>query len=273
MKKIFFFGVFLLAILPLVASAQEQIDTKPCFEVVGTADYNFGTIEQTASVKHVFEFENKCADTVHISSAQAGCGCTAAVVSEKDIAPGKRAAIEVKFTPPGGSRGTVSKTVSVYLKDNPQPHTVLRFSAKIATDIEANPNYVQLTGALLGKEVSGKITITNVSAEDVELAEVVANLTAYTDTTKGADPNSGGANTVSIPMENVKLNVKTKMLKPNEATDISFTFVPKYAGQVSGSITVKTNKNQTFVQVYGLVKAPESTGQAATPTSNKTAKH
>lgn len=269
-----FAAIVVVIVFPIALFAQAEEQIKPCFEVVGTADFDFGTIDQNATVQHTFEFKNTCTDTVHITNAQASCGCTAAIISEKDIPPGGKAEIDVKFHPPGGTRGKVTKTVSVYLKDNPSPVTVLRISAKVATDIEANPNYVQLLGAKVGKEVTGKVTVTNVSEQVVELSEVTANMTAYSDTTGGKQ--ASGANQIAIQMDNVKVSPTNKTLKPNESVEVTISLVPKYVGQISGSITMKTAKGQTFVQIFGVVIAPEPTqptGQIETKTTDKAHKH
>lgn len=247
-------------VIPFVVVAQTLEQPKPCLEVVGTADYDFGTIEPSESVRHTFELLNNCKDTIHIASAQASCGCTAAILSEKDIAPGAKAQIDVKFHPPSGTPGKVSKTISVYLKDNPTPHTVLRISAKIATDIETDPAYVQLLGAVAGKEVSGKVSVKNVLTEDVELAEITSMMTAYADTTSSTNPS--GANSVAIPVEGAKVTAKSKVIKPNESTEITISLVPKYQGQISGSISVKTKKGQRFIQVFGVVKPAETSIQS-----------
>lgn len=239
---------------------QAQEAPKPCIEVIGSADFDFGTIEQDANVKHVFELKNTCSDSIHIASAQASCGCTAAIVSNKDLGPGEKASIEVKFHPPAGTRNSVTKTVSVYLRDVPTPATVLRISAKVVTELETDPQYIQILGMVVGKEASGKVTVKNSSAADIELAEITANMTAYVDTTSG----SNGSSTVAVQLEGVKVGAKSKMLKPGESTDVTISFVPKYAGQLNGSIIIKTKKSQIYVQAFGSVKASEAVEKTTT---------
>ncbi len=249
-------ALLLLLAAPAVTIAQAPQASTPCFQVVGSADYNFGTIEQSQPVRHTFEFINNCKDSVHITSAQASCGCTAAIISAKDIGPGAKASIDVKFTPNQGSRGSVSKTVSVYLRDNPQPVTVLRISAKIASDFETNPAYVQLLGAQVGKETTGKVSVTNTTQQELEISPISASMTAYADTSAHANPTS--SNAVAVQMEGVKVSPTSLKLKPGESADVTVTLTPKWQGQVNGSILLQTKKGQTYVQVFGVVRPAET---------------
>ena len=237
----------------LPSFGQVADSTRKCFEVQGTSDYFFGVIEQDIPVEHVYMFKNNCSDTVTIDQARASCGCTAAVVSEKVIAPGKDAKIQVKFTPPKGTRGKVSKTVSLYLKGMSQPHTVLRFSADVKTDLDIQPSYVQLLASEIGKEVSGKATIKNVSTDVIEITEVTPSITSYADTL-------GNGQTTAIPLPNAKASIDKKILQVNESTDVHVTLTPMYKGQVNGSVRIKTKKNEATIQIFGVVRGKDDGG-------------
>ena len=231
------------------AQTEKKADKKKCFALQGTTDYYFGVIDQTETVEHTFVFKNGCDETVEISQARASCGCTAAVISEKVIPPGGEAKIRVKFTPPRGTRGKTSKTVSLYLKDEAKAHTIIRFSAKIRTDIEIKPPYIQLMGAKVGEEISGTATVTNVSDKTLELSGVSFNMTAYADT-------AGTGAVIALPLSNVKAMPTKATLKPGETQEIKVTVVPQYKGQMNGSIRLKTGKNEGMIQVFGIVRVP-----------------
>ena len=224
-------------------------DTK-CFEVVGTSDFYFGTIDADGSVEHTFVFKNNCSTVIEIDRAQASCGCTAAIVTEKTIQPGTEAKINVKFTPPRGTHGKVTKTVSVFLKGESQPQTVLRFSADVKTDLELSPSYVQLLGAEVGSPITGKASVKNVSTEDLEISEMQFTATSYADTSVA---KSGS--TVAIPLTKVSVYPTSMKLKPNESQEVSVTLTPDYEGQVNGSLRMKTKKSEAFLQVFGIVRA------------------
>ncbi|MBN1448776.1 MAG: DUF1573 domain-containing protein [Bacteroidetes bacterium] len=245
--------IMLLSFLSLsVGVAQEQPDVQQCFSLDGTTDYYFGEIDQNDTVEHTFVFKNNCSETVEIGQARASCGCTAAVISEKVIPPGGKAEVQVKFTPPRGSRGKVTKTVSLYLKDDDKPHTVIRFSAKIKTDIDIHPPYVQLTGAEVGKEIKGSVTVKNVSGAPLDISSISINMTTYADT-------AGDGRTIAMPLQGANVTPSKVMLQPDESTEVTVTLTPVHQGQVNGAVRLKTPANEGIIQVFGVVRARQAT--------------
>ncbi|MBL0176459.1 MAG: DUF1573 domain-containing protein [Ignavibacteria bacterium] len=249
-------GIFLIAVFAaLTLSAFAQAPTTPapeankCFEVVGTADYYFGSIDGDTPVNHTFIFKNNCKDVIEIDQARASCGCTAAVISEKVIPPGGEAKVEVKFTPVKGSRGKVQKTVSVYLKGNAEVHTMLRFSADVKSELDIQPQYIQLLGAEVGTSISGKASVKNMTTEDLEIIELPFTATSYADTSK-----AGGQSTVSIPLNKAKVSPSAFTLKPGESKEVTVTVTPEYKGQLNGQLRIKTKKSEAFLQVFGIVR-------------------
>lgn len=265
----FFRNAMLVAAVALLAAAtpvfaQTAPDVSKCFQVVGTSDYNFGSIDPDATVEHTFVFKNSCSTTIELDNPRASCGCTAALLSEKVIKPGEEAKIAVKFTPTKGSRGKQSKTVSVFLKGESNPHTILRFSADVKTDLDINPAYIQLLGAEVGKEASGTATLKNVTDHPVTVSEMTISMTAYADTSNVA----GSTSSVMIPLNNAKVTPSTMTLKPGESKEVVVTLTPEHKGQVTGSIRFKTEKSEGFLQVFGLVRAGsgEGTGSSSLKT-------
>jgi uncharacterized cupredoxin-like copper-binding protein len=234
------------------ADAQTAGEAQECFAIEGTTDYFFGEIDPDETVEHTFVFKNKCSETIEVSQARASCGCTAAVLSEKVIPPGGEAKIHVKFTPPRGTRGKATKTVSVYLKDQDKPHTVIRFSANIKTDIEIHPPYVQFLGAEVGKGMSGSVSIKNVSADPMEIESISINMTTYADT-------SGTGRTIALPLDGAIVAPHNMTLKPGESGDVTVTLTPTFKGQVNGAVRLKTKKNESVIQVFGVVREAQPT--------------
>ncbi len=250
MKKILSF-LFCASVMILIAprSTFAQSDSTKCFVLQGTSDFSFGDIDQETPVEHTFIFKNTCNWTINIDNAKASCGCTAAVVSEKVIEPGKEAKIQVKFTPPKGTRGSVSKTVSVFLKGQSQPHTVLRFSANVKTDLDLQPGNVQPPSMEVGKEAISKVAVKNVTTNEIEIFETPISLTIFADT-------AGKGATVQIPLPLAKASIEKSKLKPNESTTLTISFTPTHKGNVNGMVHLKTKKNEAQVQIFGTVAAP-----------------
>ncbi len=231
---------------------QNAAEAVQCFGIVGTSDYYFGEIDQNATVEHTFIYKNNCSETVEIESARASCGCTAAVLSEKVIPPGGEAQIQVKFTPPRGTRGKVTKTVSVYLKGDKKPHSIIRFSATIKTDLDIQPQYIHLLGAEVGKFIEGKATLKNTSDKELIVDGISINMTSYADTT-------GDGRTVAIPLDGSVVTPAKLVLAPGQSGDIKVTVLPQYKGQINGAVRLKAGNNEQIIQVWGTVRDAVST--------------
>jgi hypothetical protein len=248
MKSLTLAALLVVALCALPArSAAQQNDPTKCFQLEGTSDYDFGTVEPDQPVEHTFTFRNGCDSTIEIDAARASCGCTAAILSDKVIKPGDVAKIDVKFSPSRSMQGKVTKTVSVMLKGEANPHTVIRFTAKIKTDLELQPQYISLNGAEVGREISGTAMIANVSEKNIDLTDFSVSMTAYADT-------AGTKQTVAVPLTAARVEPATMSLKPGEKKEVKVFLTPKYAGQVNGSIRFKYDKAESMLQVFGIVR-------------------
>ena len=255
MKRYIALAAFLLsAACTTFTVAQTTPSTAPdykCFQPVGTADFSFGIVEANVPVTHTFVFKNGCKEVVEIDQVKASCGCTAAVLSQKIVPPGEEAKVEVKFTPYAGTRGKVSKTVSVYLKGQSEMHTMLRFSAEVRTDLDIQPPYIQMYGIEVGKPFSATATLKNTTDADLDIKEVTITASTYADTS-----GKGGNATVAMPLTKVAVTPGMFTLKPGESKIVTVTVTPDYAGQILASMRIKTNKSEESVQVTGIARKP-----------------
>ena len=98
-------GLFILSLLAPAAGAGT-----PKIKFKETA-WNFGKIKQGEVATHEFVFANEGDDTLTIEKVSTSCGCTAALVSDRSIPPGKSGKIEVKFDSRGYG-GQITKVVT-----------------------------------------------------------------------------------------------------------------------------------------------------------------
>ncbi len=82
--------------------------------------HNFGKIKTGAIVDHVFKFYNRGNSNLIIKNIATSCGCTAAVVKNKTIAPGKEGELRVQFDSTG-KYGRLSRRVTMYTNDSHEP--------------------------------------------------------------------------------------------------------------------------------------------------------
>ena len=78
--------------------------------------YNFGVMKQGAVGNHVFKFVNRGDSTLKIKDIRTSCGCTAALVKSKEIAPGTGGELRVEFDS-SGKIGKLSRRITVYTND------------------------------------------------------------------------------------------------------------------------------------------------------------
>lgn len=92
--------------------------------------HDFGKVKEGEIVKYNFTFQNKGIQPLLIKDIRTSCGCTAAVVSEKNLNPGQTGAIKVEFDTKS-RQGKVSKTITVISNDVSEPNKVITIYADV----------------------------------------------------------------------------------------------------------------------------------------------
>ncbi|MEG8946451.1 DUF1573 domain-containing protein [Rosettibacter firmus] len=114
--------LFLLAIPVLLGNIYAQ--PKAVFKPMS---YDFGNIVQDSVVEKIFVITNEGNDTLKIHDIKVSCGCTAAVIGKKELAPSISTEIKVTFDSKG-RLGKQNKIISVYTND--PDNSVIRLTLK-----------------------------------------------------------------------------------------------------------------------------------------------
>ncbi len=125
---------------------------------------DFGRVKQGEILSHEFVFTNEGDATLIIKKVTTSCGCTAALVSDEKLAPGKQGKIEVKFDTRGyGDR--VSKHIFVDSNDPAQERVQLEVSADIevppAPRVDIDPYNYDAGLILAGDELRAPLKVMN----------------------------------------------------------------------------------------------------------------
>jgi hypothetical protein len=96
--------------------------------------WDFGKLKEGQVKSHVFIFNNTGDATLHIKRVRTSCGCAAALISDKNVEPGKKGELKVTLNS-RGYEGNIVKYVYVETNDRSQPVKQLQISA----DIEVPP--------------------------------------------------------------------------------------------------------------------------------------
>ncbi len=145
----------LVALVPLVAVAPgfpgrdgvglpgaQAADAPPAI-TVAEPTFDFGKVPEGGVIRHVFKVKNSGGSPLEIKSVSAACGCTAAALKEKVIAPGRTGEIEVKFDT-RNRPGKNDKTVTVVSNDPKTPTLSLLIRAEVEQMLGLQPAYSQV---------------------------------------------------------------------------------------------------------------------------------
>ena len=161
MKKYNILGFVLALILCLGSFASGEKGPKIKF-IEETID--FGKIKQGEVLNHVFVFQNVGEETLKIKKVQSSCGCTAALITKKEVAPGERGEVKVTFNS-RGFRGKLKKYI--YVDTNDPTRSTIRLSVSANIEVPPQPRislerYSADVGLFLeGEEMKAKTVISN----------------------------------------------------------------------------------------------------------------
>lgn len=151
---------------------------------VAQMEYNFGTVFQGESVRHTFIFTNSGDAPLMVEKVASSCGCTAALVSSKQLAPGSSGEIQTSFDSTR-FRGEVSKLVYLYTNDPVRPMVQLRIRGVVQEEVVLEPPSVNFGQVAVRQTLKSTVVLTNRGASEVRLSglqttapELVAKLRA-----------------------------------------------------------------------------------------------
>jgi uncharacterized cupredoxin-like copper-binding protein len=93
-------------------------------------EHDFGKVENGKVVDYNFKIVNQGKSTLEIQDIKTSCGCTAAMVSNKSIEPGKDGTIKVELNTKGHT-GKMERTVTIKSNDPKVPTSTLTIYADV----------------------------------------------------------------------------------------------------------------------------------------------
>lgn len=155
--------LFMVLGLVLLSPATEPQARVPRVEF-REASWNFGRIKQGEVVEHEFVFRNAGTAMLIVNKVSTSCGCAAALVSQREIAPGQEGRIKVSFDSRGYS-GQVTKYIYFESNDPKNPRLELVITALVETGpaprIELEPYNLDLGLVLEGETSEARIKVRN----------------------------------------------------------------------------------------------------------------
>lgn len=139
--------------------------------VVEQPIFDFGKVLQGQTVQHTFRFSNDGDEPLQIEKVKSSCGCTAALVSAKTLAPSESGEVQANFDSTR-FRGAVAKTISLYSNDPGQPVAQLVLKGTVQETLSVAPAQVNLGQVAPGKTAVARVTLQNHGEVELRLDKV-----------------------------------------------------------------------------------------------------
>lgn len=159
MFRFFVFALLLMVPAPLFAAPQVVSDV---------LIYDFGEVNQGDKVDHSFGFRNVGDELLEITSVSSSCGCTAALLSSRRIAPGETGEIKATFDS-SRFRGAVKKDITMQTNDPAHAQVVFSLTGEVKELLSLSTTRIDWKWADAQQTGTTLVMITNQSTGVIRL--------------------------------------------------------------------------------------------------------
>lgn len=130
-------------------------------------DHDFGAVRQgdVKSISHTWALKNIGEENLLLTKVKPSCGCTAAVASATEIAPGATATVQATLNPKG-KFGSQSISVRVSTNDPTHSTQVLRLSGTILSGWRVLPVHLDFARVGKAETVTKEVTVSSQYMKD-----------------------------------------------------------------------------------------------------------
>lgn len=158
-----------------MTSVSKKTEVTPKFGLVfDERIYDFGVAGPRAKITHTFKFSNTGKSPLKISGVTTSCGCTAALLSGRDIAPGSSGEIRATFET-RRYEGNQETTITVHSNDPGEPEIDLAIRGTIKRDVAVVPQGINFGDIEKGRTVAGTVRVLQLSENKLVLKRIEAN--------------------------------------------------------------------------------------------------
>ena len=143
---------------------------------IANSDWDFGTIESSAKLEHIFLLENRSNDTCAIKSIITSCGCTEYFLEKDILKPNEKCRLKIVLEAPS-STGYFTRDITVFTSLNEAPITITlsayipvskefvkrNFPVKLQKNLYANVRRVYAGNLFTNTQIANKIELINTS--------------------------------------------------------------------------------------------------------------
>ena len=136
--------------------------------LVEQLNYDFGEVLQGGKVEYTFRFSNAGDEILEIGNVRSSCGCTAALLSARRIAPGDMGELQATFDSTR-FRGAVNKVISLESNDPQQSQVRFSLYGNVKAELLLEPERVSWGAVKRGQHLESKVIIRNLSSKPIHL--------------------------------------------------------------------------------------------------------
>ncbi len=145
-------------LIVVILAVQAAFADEPGRISVSEPSFDFGTVQEGATVDHDFAVKNTGTGPLTISRVVASCGCTASAASKPTLQPNEEGAVKTRFDT-AGFPGNVTKTVTLYSSDPDAPMVVLTIKGTIEPGVTVNPQRLAFGEVIKGAAASQEFAV------------------------------------------------------------------------------------------------------------------
>lgn len=133
--------------------------------------FHFGRIAEGNKTEHSFRFQNTGDAPLIISKVSSACGCTAALLSSKELLPGEWGEVKTVFNSKG-YRGPVTLSIQVYSNDPDQPRTLFRLQGEVYNELRVMPARLKFSSSKDNRPFTATINLRNDGSSTLFLSDL-----------------------------------------------------------------------------------------------------
>jgi len=136
-----------------------------------TPVYDFGEIFKGEKVSHIYRFRNSGKGLLKIKDLKTSCGCTAAIVSSKEIPHNGYGEITVVFNS-NSEVGKSSKEITIYSNDPDTPMYKLTITGVVKEEVVVIPRKLNISEILYGNGLKRSLSVKSIVDPMFEISKI-----------------------------------------------------------------------------------------------------
>ena len=136
--------------------------------------HDFGDVAQYTKVTHIFKFKNTGKKELVITKVRPTCGCTATVLSKKNLLPGEEGEIKTEFST-GRYDGAVSKAIIVQTNVPDKNQIRLTVKANVMSLVTIEPKTISVRNIAMNERQTVTLFVKKGSVGDFEILNIQTN--------------------------------------------------------------------------------------------------